>query len=68
VGQFTDKLATAGKNWLDQGAEFAGRVASETGNAIRNEAERAGLTPEKLSKNVKRIAGKVKNVIGGAAE
>ena len=50
AGQFTDKLATAGKNWLDQGAEFAGRVASETGNAIRGEAERAGLTPEKLSR------------------
>lgn len=68
VGQFTERLASAGKNWLEQGTQFAGRVAAETGNAIRSEAEQVGLTPAKITRKVKRIAGKVKKVIGNVAE
>lgn len=62
-GKLTDKLRTAGRELFEQGSELAGRVVSEAGNAIREEAEREGLSPDKLARKVKRVANRIKDVI-----
>ncbi|HXE51964.1 MAG TPA: hypothetical protein VN541_03070 [Tepidisphaeraceae bacterium] len=66
-GKLTDKIRTTSRELIEQGSELAGRVISETGTAIRDEAEREGLSPDKLARKVKRIAGRIKDVISDAA-
>lgn len=66
-GKLTDKIRTTSRELIEQGSELAGRVISETGTALREEAEREGLSPDKLARKVKRIAGRIKDVISDAA-
>jgi len=66
--KLTKRLRSAGRELLDQEKEIAGKVVSETGDAVREVADREGLTPDKLAKKVKRIAGRVKDAVANAIE
>ena len=65
---WTNKLRSAGRELLDQGKQMAGKVASEAGAALREEAEKEGLSPDKLARKVKRIAGRIKDAISDATD
>ena len=67
-GRFADRVKNTGKELLEQGKEMASNVFKETGEALGEEMEREGLTPDKLSKKVKRIAGRIKDVVSDAVE
>jgi hypothetical protein len=66
-GKLTGRLRSAGQELFDQGKEIASKVMSETTDTLREEAEREGLTPDRLSRKVKRIASKVKDAVVNAA-
>ena len=68
AGKLTKRLRSAGQELLEQGKEIAGKVVSETGDAVREVADREGLTPDKLARKVKRIAGRVKDAVANAIE
>jgi hypothetical protein len=67
-GKFADRVKSTGRELLDQGKEMAGNIFKETGEALGEEMEREGLTPDKLGKKVKRIAGRIKDVVSDAVE
>jgi hypothetical protein len=66
-GKLTGRFKSAGQELLEQGKEIASKVVSEAGETLREEAEREGLTPDRLSRKVKRIAGKLKDAVVNAA-
>lgn len=66
-GKLTGRLRSAGQELLEQGKEIASKVMSETTETLQEEAEREGLTPDRLSRKVKRIASKVKDAVVNAA-
>jgi len=66
--KLSDRLRSAGRELLDQGKEIASKVVSEAGETLREEAEREGLTPERLSRKVRRIAAKLKDSVVDAAD
>lgn len=67
AGELTDRVRSKGRELLDEGRKLAGRVADEAGHVLRKESDRAGLTPRKVAKKVKRIAGRVQNAVSEAA-
>ena len=67
-GKLTDKIRSAGRELLEQGKQAAGKVVTEAGSALRDEVEKEGLSPDKLARKVKRIAGRIKDVISDATE
>jgi hypothetical protein len=67
AGELTDRVTSKGRELLDEGRKLAGRVTDEAGHVLRRESDRAGLTPKKVAKKVKRIAGRVTNAVSEAA-
>ena len=66
-GKLSGRLRSAGQELLEQGKEIASKVVSEAGDTLREEAEREGLTPDRLSRKVRRIASKLKDSVVDAA-
>ena len=66
-GKLTGRLRSAGQELLEQGKEIASKVMTETTDTLREEADREGLTPDRLARKVNRIAGKVKEAVVNAA-
>ncbi len=66
--KFTDRFKSAGQKLFKQGKQMASKVISETGSALSEEAEREGLSPDKLATKVTRIAGRLKDVVAHAVE
>lgn len=68
AGKVTNRVKSKGRELLEQGKELADRVASETTDVLRSGAAREGLSPEKVARKVKRIAGRLKDVVTDVAE
>ena len=62
-----DRAKTAGRELVSQGKELAEKVVSTGASAAAAEAERVGLTPERLTRKVKRVAGRVRKAVAEAA-
>lgn len=67
-GGIAKKAKRAGQELWQQGKDMASRVMTEGMQAVADEAEREGLTPERLARKVKRIAGRVRDAVSDAAE
>jgi len=68
LGKVTRRIRKASRELLSQGKDMSEKVWTETGNAVSEMADREGLTPDKLTRKVKRIAGRVKDVVSEAFE
>lgn len=66
-GKLTGRLRSAGEQLFEQGREIASKVMTETTDTLREEADREGLTPDRLARKVKRIVGKLKEAVVNAA-
>lgn len=49
-----------------EGKELVTKTVAEAANATAREADRVGLTPDKLGRKVKRLAGTVRNAVANA--
>lgn len=67
AGEFTGRVKSKGRELLDEGRKLAGRAAGEATDVLRKESNRAGLSPNKVAKKVKRIAHRVSNAVSEAA-
>lgn len=63
-----ERAGKAGRGLLDQGKELTNRVLHQGTSTLSSEAEREGLTPDRLAKKVKRIARRVGEAVSDAAE
>jgi hypothetical protein len=72
MGKWSDRFAgpakDIGQNLLGQGKRIAGKVISEGYSATQEEAEKVGLTPNRIGKKVKRIASHVRDAVAKAVE
>ena len=64
----TGRLKKAVTESFRQGRTVAGKVVHEAVNATAKEAEREGLTPERLGKKVKRLVSHVREAVSNAVE
>jgi hypothetical protein len=63
-----DRVGSAGRGLLDQGRQVADRVLHKGTSTLADEAEREGLTPERLARKVRRIARRVGEAVTDTAE
>jgi hypothetical protein len=67
LGKTSDKVAgrfkKAGQDFFRQGRSIAGRALHEAVNATATEAEREGLTPDRLGKKFKRVFSNVRDAV-----
>jgi phage-related tail protein len=63
-----ERAGNAGRGLLNQGKEIAGRVLNKGASTVADEAEREGITPERLARKVRRIARRVGEAVSDAAE
>lgn len=72
MGQSSDKvtgrLRKTSKQFFRHGRQMAGRVVSEAVNTTAKEAEREGLTPDRLGKKVKRVVSSVREAVSNAVQ
>jgi len=72
MGKWSDRFAgpakEIGQNLLGQGKRIAGKLISEGYSATQEEAEKVGLTPNRIGKKVKRIASHVRDAVAKAVE
>jgi hypothetical protein len=72
MGKASDKLTgrirKGGKSFFRQGRSVAGKVVHEAVETTQREAEREGLTPDKLGKKVRRVLGNVRQAVAEAIE
>lgn len=66
-GKLTGRIRSAGQELFEQGKEIASKVMTETTETLREEADREGLTPDRLARKMKRIVNKVKDAVVTAA-
>jgi hypothetical protein len=66
--RITGRLRNAAGELLGQGSEVVSRAVSEAGDVVAREAEREGLTPDRLRKKVKRIVSEVRDAVGDALD
>jgi len=66
--RITGRLRNAAQDLLGQGREVVGRVVSEATDTVTREAEREGLTPDRLGKKVKRVVSQVRQAVNDAIE
>lgn len=64
----TGRLKKAMTDSFRQGRTVAGKVVHEAVNATAKEAEREGLTPDRLGKKVKRLVSHVREAVSNAVE
>jgi hypothetical protein len=67
VGKTSDKVAgrfkKAGQDFFRQGRSVASRALHEAVNTAASEAEREGLTPDRLGKKFKRVFSNVRDAV-----
>jgi hypothetical protein len=67
IGKTSDKVAgrfkKAGTDFFRQGRSIAGKALNEAVNTAASEAEREGLTPNRLGKKFKRVFGNVRDAV-----
>ena len=64
----TGRLKDTGQKFFRQGRQIAGKVVSEAVSTTTREAEREGLTPDRLGRKVKRVFGSVRNAVSEAVQ
>lgn len=64
----TGRLTAAGREMLTQGKDLVTKAAADAASATAREADRMGLTPTRLGKKAKRLAGTVRSAITHAVE
>ena len=64
----TGRLKKTGQKFFRQGRQIAGKVVSEAVSTTQREAEKEGLTPDRLGKKVKRVFGSVRNAVSDAVQ
>jgi len=72
VGRLSDRfvgpLKRSARELIDSGKQLTARAISEAANTTAKEAEREGLSPDRLGRKVKRIASHVKEVVAEAMQ
>ena len=72
LGKASDKLTgrirKGGGAFFREGRSVAGKVVHEAVEATQREADREGLTPDKLGKKVRRVLGNVRQAVSEAIE
>lgn len=68
MGQASDRIAGRLKKAGGTVKELAEKAYEEAANAAKDEADRVGLTPDHLSRKVKRLAGKVRDAVSNAVQ
>jgi hypothetical protein len=72
MGKVSDKMAgrvkDAGRDLYSQGKHLVSRAAREAASATAKEAEREGLTPDRIGKKVRRVASHVREAITQAVQ
>ena len=72
MGKSSDKVAgrfkTAASEMFNQGRTVASRALNEAVNATKKEIEREGLSPDRLSKKVKRVVSHVREAVSNAVQ
>ena len=64
----TGRIKSAGQEFFRQGKQIAGKVVGSAVDATSKEAEREGLTPDRLGKKVKRLVSHVRDAVSEAIE
>ena len=72
MGKSSDKLAgrfkSAASEMFTQGRTVASRALNEAVNTTKKEIEREGLSPDRLSKKVKRVVSHVREAVSNAVQ
>jgi hypothetical protein len=68
ASKLMDRMKTAGGDLLAQGKELASKAVEEGITAATEEADLVGLTPQKLARKVKRVAGRIQDAVTHAGE
>jgi ElaB/YqjD/DUF883 family membrane-anchored ribosome-binding protein len=64
----TGRIRKGGQEFFRQGRQIAGKVVSTAVSATSKEAEREGLTPDRIGKKVKRLVNHVRDAVSEAIE
>jgi len=67
TGSLTRRFRRAGRELVQQVKDVSGVVLSEATEAIAREAEREGLSPQRLGRKIKRAASQVRDALIDAA-
>jgi hypothetical protein len=72
MGKTSDKVAgrfkKAGQDFFRQGRSVASRALHEAVNTAASEAEREGLTPDRLGKKFKRVFSNVRDAVADSIQ
>lgn len=66
--KLTGRLKKSGREFFRQGRSIAGKVVGTAMSTTSKEAEREGLTPDRIGKKVKRLVGHVRDAVSEAIE
>jgi hypothetical protein len=64
----TGRIQKGGQEFFRQGRQIAGKVVSTAVSATSKEAEREGLTPDRIGKKVKRLVNNVRDAVSEAID
>jgi hypothetical protein len=64
----TGRIRKGGQEFFRQGRQIAGKVVSSAVSATSKEAEREGLTPDRIGKKVKRLVSHVRDAVSEAID
>jgi hypothetical protein len=66
--RLTGRIRSTSRKLLRQGKHLAGKAYDEAADTAVREAERVGLTPDRLGRKVKRLASKVRDAVTDAVQ